>query len=129
MSVQFLSDEWMTAATDALGSNEAFSGAIQDVDLVMQFDVSDAPSGAANVYNVAIADGTATVASGANQEADVTVSNDYDTAVAIAKGDLNTQMAFMSGKLKVSGNLAKLMMNQNVVNHFATALASMDVAF
>ena len=119
----------MTAATDALGSNEAFSGAIQNVDLVMQFDVSDAPSGAASVYNVAIADGTATVASGANEDADVTVSNDYDTAVAIAKGDLNTQMAFMSGKLKVSGNLAKLMMNQNVVNHFATALASMDVAF
>ena len=129
MSVQFLSDEWMTTATDTLGASEAFTGAIQNVDLVMQFDVSDAPSGAASIYNVAIADGAATVTSGLNEDADVTVSNDYDTAVAIAKGDLNTQMAFMSGKLKVSGNLAKLMMNQNVVSHFATALAAMDVTF
>ena len=48
----------MTTATDTLGASEAFTGAIQNVDLVMQFDVSDAPSGAASIYNVAIADHT-----------------------------------------------------------------------
>lgn len=129
MSVQFLSDEWMTAATDALGKHEAFAGAIQNVDLTMQFDVTDAPDGVSGIYHVAIADSDATVAAGPHDTPDVTVTNDYETAVAIAKGDLNTQMAFMSGKLKVAGNLAKLMMNQNVINHFASALAPMDVTF
>ncbi len=61
--------------------------------------------------------------------ADVTVKQSYDTAVAIFKGELNTQTAFMTGKLKVSGNLAKLMMHQNVIQQWGAAVGDLDVDF
>jgi putative sterol carrier protein len=42
--------------------------------------------------------------------ADVTVSMERQTAVAIAKGDTNPQAAFMSGQVKIEGDLSILMM-------------------
>jgi putative sterol carrier protein len=38
-------------------------------------------------------------------------------------------MAFMTGKIKVSGNLAKLMTQQSALGHWATAVAGLDVEY
>jgi putative sterol carrier protein len=38
-------------------------------------------------------------------------------------------MAFMTGKLKVTGDMAKLMLNQHVINAFAPALSGLDVEY
>jgi putative sterol carrier protein len=38
-------------------------------------------------------------------------------------------MAFMTGKLKVSGNMAKLMMNQAMLGQFAAASAGVQVEY
>ncbi len=35
----------------------------------------------------------------------------------------------MTGKLKVSGNLAKLMMHQNVIQQWGAAVGDLDVDF
>ena len=53
----------------------------------------------------------------------------YETAAAISKGELNTQTAFMTGKLKVSGNLAKLMMQQAAITQWAAAVKGMEVEY
>jgi putative sterol carrier protein len=128
MGVQFLSEEWAQEATRVLNEHAGFTSAIANVDLALQFKVSDAPSGDVD-YGVVIGDGGAKVLIGQAEGADVNVANNYDTAVAISKGDLNTQAAFMTGKLKVSGNLAKLMMHQAALTSFASAVESMDVDY
>jgi putative sterol carrier protein len=66
---------------------------------------------------------------GTVDNADVTIGQTYDTASAIAQGDLNTQTAFMTGKLKVSGNLAKLMMHQAAIQQWQAATADVDVEY
>jgi putative sterol carrier protein len=66
---------------------------------------------------------------GSLDEADVTVKQTYDTASAVSKGELNTQTAFMTGKLKVSGNLAKLMMHQGAIQQWGAAVADLDVEY
>jgi len=38
-------------------------------------------------------------------------------------------MAFMTGKLKVSGNMAKLMMNQAMLGEYAKAAAGVEVEY
>jgi putative sterol carrier protein len=38
-------------------------------------------------------------------------------------------MAFMTGKIKVGGNMAKIMMNQAVLNQFAAALSDLEVEY
>ena len=63
------------------------------------------------------------------EAADVTVAQSYDTATAISKGELNTQTAFMTGKLKVSGNLAKLMMHQSAIAQWGAAVSTLDVEY
>jgi putative sterol carrier protein len=125
---KFLSEEWATEATDALNSHEGFKNAIGAADLGIQFETADAPDGDVSYY-LATSGGNAKLAIGELEGADVTVKQDYDTAVAISKGELNTQTAFMTGKLKVSGNLAKLMMHQGAVQQWSAAVSDMDVDF
>lgn len=130
MHTKFLSTEWAQAATDALRRHIPFSTAIEGVGGVsMQFEVSDTPPGANSTYYLRVADGTAAIEIGTIKKADVSVTTDYGTAAAISKGDLNIQTAFFSGKLKVSGNLAKLMLHQSALGHLATAVSSLDVEF
>jgi putative sterol carrier protein len=38
-------------------------------------------------------------------------------------------MAFMTGKIKVNGNMAKLMTQQAALGHWATAVSGLDIEF
>lgn len=125
---KFLSEEWASEATDALNSHEGFKNAIGAAELGIQFNTSDAPDGEVDYY-LSTSGGNATLALGTLEGADVTVKQGYDTAAAIAKGELNTQTAFMTGKLKVSGNLAKLMMHQSAIQQWSAAVSGLDVDF
>ncbi len=124
----FLSDDYFGAAQDALANDAGFQNAIANVTLGVQFDVTDTPQGDLTYY-LDIADGSASASKGPLDDADVTVSSDYDTSAAISKGELNVQMAFMTGKIKVLGNMAKIMMHQHVLNDDARGLAGLDVEY
>lgn len=125
---KFLSDEWAADVTAALNSHEGFKNAIGDAELGIQFATSDAPDGDVDYY-LKTGGGDATLALGTLEGADVTVAQGYDTATAISKGELNTQSAFMTGKLKVSGNLAKLMMHQGAIQQWGAAVSGLDVEY
>lgn len=130
MSVQFLSEDYVAAANEALSNHAGFNAAIGGVDLALQFRVTDMPEGDDVDYYVSIASGSAEVGLGDLDEPDVVVKNSYETAVGISKGDLNTQMAFMTSKLEVSGpNVAKLLLNQAVVNELTNAMSSIDTEY
>ena len=126
--VTFLSDEHFTAATEALNADGGFQNSITGVSLSVQFDVSGAPDGDISYY-LNIADGAVDTATGPMDSADVTVGSDYETSKDISKGELNVQMAFMSGKIKVGGNMAKIMMHQAVLNDYARVLSGLDVEY
>ena len=123
---KFLTKEWMEALVSTVNQDENFTSATATVDLTLQFEVTDAPDGAEGTYYLVIKEGTLGAGPGPADEPDATISNDYETAVAISKGELNTQMAFMTGKMKVSGNMAKIMMNQAVFTKFAEATSALD---
>ena len=125
---QFLSDEYMAAVTAALANHPGFANAIADVALDLQFVVTEADDGDID-YRLIIKDGAATLSRGTGKNPDVTVTNTYETAAGISKGELNTQMAFMTGKLKVAGNMATLMRHQAVINQFAAAVSDLDVEY
>ncbi len=125
---KFLSEDWANEVTSTLNSHEGFMNAIGAADLGIQFETEDGPDGPVNYY-LKSSGGSSTMALGDLEDADVTVKQSYDTASAISKGDLNTQTAFMTGKLKVSGNLAKLMMHQSAIQQWGAAVSELDIDY
>ncbi len=125
---KFLSEEWASEVTAALGQHQGFKNAIGSAELGIQFVVTDGPDGDAE-YHLKSSGGNTTMAVGNLESADVTVRQSYETAVAISKGELNTQTAFMTGKVKVSGNLAKLMMHQSAIQQWNLATTDLDVEY
>jgi putative sterol carrier protein len=125
---KFLSEAWAQDVTAALNAHEGFKNAIGAADLGIQFNTSDTPDGEVDYY-LQTSGGSASLALGSLEDPDVTVKQSYDTAVAISQGELNTQTAFMTGKLKVSGNLAKLMMHQAAIQQWAAAVSGLDIEY
>lgn len=125
---KFLSEEWAQDVTDALNGHQGFKNALGAAELKIQFQTEDGPDGSVATF-LSAGSGTATMGVGDLEGADVTVKQSYDTAAAIARGELNTQTAFMTGKLKVSGNLAKLMMHQSAIQQWGVAINDLDVDY
>jgi putative sterol carrier protein len=75
----------------------------------MQYKVNGGPGGDVAYYWI-IVDGTLTEAQlGETTDCDFTITMAYDDAVKIQKGEVDTNAAFMQGKMKVAGNMAKLL--------------------
>jgi putative sterol carrier protein len=55
-------------------------------------------------WTVTVADGAVSVAEGAN-DADCTISASEETLMKIAKGEANPTTAYMTGKLKIKGDM------------------------
>ena len=65
----------------------------------MSFDIADV-----GAWTVTVADGTVSVAEGAH-DADCTLSASEETLMKIARGEANPTMAYMTGKLKIKGDM------------------------
>jgi len=129
MAVEFLTEEWMGAVTQACAEHDAFKAATANLDLTLQFHVTDVPARGEVDYYLEIGGGSTALNPGTLDSPNATVTNNYETAVAISKGELNTQTAFMTGKIKVTGDMAKLMMSQAALNQFAAATSEVDVDY
>jgi len=128
MPIKYLSQEWIDEVSKALAAHTGFQEAIARAKLGLTFVVGDAPQGEVH-YHFDIADGGCQVGMGDAENADATIKLPYQTAIALSKGDLNVQAAFIAGKLKVEGNLAKIMMNQGALTQYASAVAGMDLEY
>ena len=106
----FLSDEWFDAAKKLIDEHGA--QAPPGTSLVMNLEVSD---GEKTIdFHMGSKDGTTMFGKGKADGADVTLSTDMDTAKAVfVSGDQQAGMqAFMSGKVRVQGDMTKMMMAQ-----------------
>lgn len=125
--MKFLSEEWTRAVTEALNNNESFTSAAGGTTATLQ-QVVNTDEGEVRYY-FKLEEGTALVALGEAEGADATITQDYDTAVALAKQELSGTAAYMSGKIKVSGDLMKLMQLQGVINTLPAAVKDLDVEY
>ncbi|MDQ6797049.1 MAG: SCP2 sterol-binding domain-containing protein [Actinomycetota bacterium] len=109
----YLSAEWLAEADDAVSKNDSLRAATTDVTLVVQQVVTGGPDGEDAIYHVAVDHGAVSVVPGPAAQPDVTFTVDHATAAAIGRGDLSAQTAFMVGKLRVGGDLQRLLTNQD----------------
>ncbi len=125
MAVKFLTEEWARAMTEALNSSDDFKTAASGQQAKLQQVVTDSPQGEVKYY-FTVEGGEAKVALGEMPEADATITQNYETATAIDKHELNPQQAFMQGKLKITGNMMKLMQLQGVIGAMPKATSGVE---
>ncbi len=127
MSVKFLSEEWASQIQDALNANEAFKAAVGSNVARLQ-QVISTPDGEVR-YWMKLEGGQAYFGLGDVEGPDATVSQDLPTAVAMARNELTGVAAYMSGRIKVQGDLMKLMALQGVIGQLPAAMRAVDVDY
>jgi putative sterol carrier protein len=108
----FLSDEWITGVEALVAAQPDTGGAATNV--LINMVVTDTPFGADKEFHMGSADGKNLMGGGHRDGADVTLTTDYITAkdVFVAGNPQAGMQAFMAGKVKVQGDMSKLMMSQ-----------------
>ena len=128
MAVKFLTDEWARAVQEALNSNESFRSQAGSHRAAIQ-NVVTAPDGEKR-YWFKLDGGEARVGIGeAEDPVDATITQDYDTAAALSRNEVSATAAYMTGKLRISGDLMKLMQLQGVLGQLPVALKDVDVDY
>ncbi len=102
---KYLSQEWLDLQKELGQEFPERPGATAR----MQYVVTGAPDGDVKYYTV-IENGKMLENSlGADDQAEFTLTTSYDDSVKVLKGELDPNAAFMQGKMKVTGNMGKLM--------------------
>lgn len=102
--LQYLSQEWLDEFVSLTRDLPSRPGA----SVRIQYKVTGGPGGDIDYYWV-VSDGQGLDAKrGALDGADVTMTNTYDDAARIQRGELDPTAAFMQGKIKVAGDSSKV---------------------
>ena len=125
--MKFLSDEWARALKEALNANEEFRRGTAGQTVRLQ-QVILTPEGEIR-YWIRIEDGTIDLGLGEVAEPHATITQDYGTAAAMARSELSPVTAFMTGRLKVSGDLGVLMGLAGPFSKLPEVMAELDVEY
>jgi putative sterol carrier protein len=127
VAVKFLSEEWAQEVKSLLQNNEQLKSSAGSMTAKIQ-QVVTTPDGEVR-YWFTLEGGNVDLGMGDIENPDATISQDYDTAAALSKNELTGTAAYMSGKLRVSGDLMKLMQLQGVLGQLPQALKELDVEY
>jgi len=76
-------------------------------------------------YHLEVHDGDVRIEAGVADAPTVTFIQDWDTAAAIGNGELSAQGAFMAGRIRVRGDLPKLVECSDVFGDLDDVLADL----
>jgi SCP-2 sterol transfer family len=109
---QFLSDEWFETVTKLVDEHGTDTPTTQN--LMVNLVITGTPFGDERQMHMGARDGKGEWGVGHADDADVTLTTDYDTAkeVFVSGNPQAGMQAFMAGKVKVQGDMAKLMASQ-----------------
>jgi putative sterol carrier protein len=102
---KWLSAEWFDQTLAMAGDLPAHPG----LSARIQYDITGGPEGDVSYYSV-VEDGRLKATAGGTIDApDVTLTMLWGDAVAIQQGDLDPNVAFMQGRMKVAGSMGVMM--------------------
>ena len=127
MSVRFLSPEWAEALKTELNRDEGFREAAAGQRATLQQVITTAEG--VTHYWITIADGQIDLGGGDVEGEDATITQSYESAAALARGELSPVTAFMTGRLKIAGNMGMILGLQGALGRLPAAMAKIDVEY
>ena len=121
--IRYLSLDWINALSDEVTASDNMREIAESHSIGVTQVVSDGPEGDV-IYHLSVGDGDASFGAGPADPEDVKMEQDWDTAVAVATGELNAQEAFISGRIRLFGDQQKLLDSQPVFGALDAVFAS-----
>jgi putative sterol carrier protein len=109
---KYLSQEWLDEARKMAEGQPERPGASAK----MQYVITGAPDGEIKYYWVLENGKLLESQLGELPDPDFTMTLSYDDSVKVQKGELDPNAAFMQGRMKVTGNMGKLMQLMPLTN-------------
>ncbi|MBA3400325.1 MAG: SCP2 sterol-binding domain-containing protein [Acidimicrobiia bacterium] len=111
--IRYLSLEWLDELGRAVESHERLGELAQHHEIGVTQIVTDGPEGTVT-YHLQVGDGAAVFGSGIADPEHVRMTQSWETAVAVATGELNAQEAFIGGHIILVGDQQRLVDTQEV---------------
>jgi putative sterol carrier protein len=128
VAVKFLSAEWAQELQERLNANPTFTQAIGSQSVKIQQVITGNADGTSQ-YWLRLENGRVELGVGELEGPDATITQDYDSAVALARSELNPVTAFMTGRIRIAGNMMILMGLQNALAVLPGVMAEMDIDY
>lgn len=122
--VAFLSDAWVEALDTAARAHAELAARTADLQLVVEQRIDGGPGHDPLVFHVTFDRGAVTVTHGPADVPTLTFTQDRATARAIATGEASAQRAFMTGQLRVGGDLQSLLAAQDALTGLGDVFAA-----
>jgi len=103
MPVRYLSLEWIEALGRCVAESTELAEITRDRELGFTQVISDGPEGTV-VYHLQVASGRTNFGAGPADPEHVRFEESWDTAVAVATGELPAQEAFLNGRIRLIGD-------------------------
>ncbi len=121
--IRYLSLDWISELSAQVADSEQMRTLADSHRIGVTQVVSNGPEGDVT-YHLSVGDGVATFGAGPADPEDVKMEQDWDTAVAVATGELNAQEAFIGGKIRLFGDQQLLLASQPVFGALDAVFAS-----
>ena len=128
MPLKYLSPEWIDAYNATVAADESVRAAMKGRNAVIQMLIAEGPDGEIR-YWLRIGDGSVSAALGDADNAEVTISQSYDTAAKVNSGELDGQKAFTQGKVKIKGKMMKMMQLRGPLAELQKALDTIETEY
>jgi len=102
---KWLTQEWLDESTRLAADQPVRPGSSAR----LQYVITDGPAGDVSYYWIVVDGQLMENRLGVIEDSEVTLTETYDDAMAIQRGELDPNAAFMQGRIKVGGDVAKLM--------------------
>jgi SCP-2 sterol transfer family protein len=122
--VRYLSLDWLDELSRAVADDERLRELAASHEIGLTEVVGGGPEGDVT-YHLQVAGGEARFGPGAADPEHVRMEQSWETAVAVANGDLNAQEAFINGHIRLHGDQQRLLDAQAVfgaLDHVLTSL-------
>jgi hypothetical protein len=122
--VRYLSLDWIDELARAVAADEHLRELADTHEIGLTQVVGDGPDGDVT-YHLQVGDGIAQFGPGAAEPEHVRMEQSWDTAVAVATGDLNAQDAFVNGHIRLFGDQQRLLDAQPIFGALDSVLTAL----